>query len=61
MNISTTTDLFSPIQMGPYTLRKRMVMAPKTDIRASECDLPDQASLYGGDEHGDTDYPLMET
>lgn len=40
MNNSTTTDLFSPIQMGPYTLRNRMVMAPMTRNRAGAGNVP---------------------
>lgn len=27
----------------------------------AELNVPDQASFYGGDEHGYTDYPFMET
>lgn len=31
---STNTDLFSPVQLGKYTLRNRIVMAPMTRLRA---------------------------
>jgi N-ethylmaleimide reductase len=40
MNNETTADLFSPIEMGPYTLRNRIVMAPMTRNRAGEGNVP---------------------
>ncbi|HET9229055.1 MAG TPA: alkene reductase [Thermoanaerobaculia bacterium] len=33
-------ELLSPVQVGPYTLRNRMVMAPMTRNRAGEGDAP---------------------
>lgn len=32
--MSSATDLFSPVQVGPYTLPNRIVMAPMTRLRA---------------------------
>ncbi len=40
---STSTNLFSPIKMGPYTLKNRMVMAPMTRDRALAPDNVPQA------------------
>ena len=37
---SGTQDLFSPVTIGPYTLRNRMVMAPLTRNRAGEGNVP---------------------
>ncbi len=37
---SDTIDLFSPITIGPHTLRNRMVMAPLTRNRAGEGNVP---------------------
>ena len=37
---SDTIDLFSPITIGPLTLRNRMVMAPLTRTRAGEGNVP---------------------
>ena len=34
MENAASTDLFSPIQLGPYTLNNRIVMAPMTRNRA---------------------------
>lgn len=34
------TDLFAPIQLGPYELRNRMVMAPLTRNRAGQGQVP---------------------
>lgn len=36
----TALDLFSPIQLGPYELRNRIVMAPLTRSRAGEGNVP---------------------
>ena len=30
--LATRTDLFDPVQLGPYTLANRIVMAPLTRI-----------------------------
>ena len=39
--------LFSPVQVGPYTLRNRIVMAPMTRSRAGEGNVPtDLGALY---------------
>ncbi|HEY8857228.1 MAG TPA: alkene reductase [Rugosibacter sp.] len=40
--MTTTKDinLFSPIQLGPYTLKNRMTMAPMTRNRANEANAP---------------------
>ena len=39
--------LFSPVQVGPYTLRNRIVMAPMTRNRAGEGNVPtDLMALY---------------
>ncbi len=35
-----TTDLFTPLQMGPYTLANRIVMAPLTRNRAGAGNVP---------------------
>jgi len=35
-----TTDLFSPVQLGPYTLPNRIIMAPMTRNRAGEGNVP---------------------
>jgi N-ethylmaleimide reductase len=43
----TQTNLFTPVQVGPYTLRNRMVMAPMTRSRAAEGNVPaDLAVTY---------------
>lgn len=34
------TDLFTPVELGPYTLRNRFVMAPMTRNRAGAGDVP---------------------
>ena len=41
--------LLTPVQVGPYTLRNRMVMAPMTRNRAGEGDAPTElnATYYG--------------
>ena len=38
--MNQSTDLFSPIQLGPYELRNRMVMAPLTRNRAGQGQVP---------------------
>jgi N-ethylmaleimide reductase len=40
MNNNTKADLFSPIEMGPYALRNRVIMAPMTRNRAGEGHVP---------------------
>ncbi len=42
------TDLFDPVQLGPYTLRNRIVMAPLTRSRADDAGVPGelQATYY---------------
>ncbi len=42
------TDLFDPVQLGPYTLANRVVMAPLTRSRADEAGVPGelQATYY---------------
>ena len=40
MNNNATIDLFSPIDLGSYTLRNRMVMAPMTRNRAGDGNVP---------------------
>jgi N-ethylmaleimide reductase len=40
MAYTTSTDLFSPVQLGPYTLPNRIVMAPMTRNRAAEGNVP---------------------
>ncbi len=44
-----TTDLFDPVQLGPYTLKNRIVMAPLTRSRADDAGVPGelQATYYG--------------
>lgn len=37
---SATTDLFSPVKLGPLTLANRIVMAPLTRSRAGKGDVP---------------------
>ncbi|MFL6235822.1 MAG: alkene reductase [Thermoanaerobaculia bacterium] len=37
--------LFSPVQVGPYTLRNRMVMAPMTRNRAGEGNVPSDLAV----------------
>jgi N-ethylmaleimide reductase len=39
-NPESSTDLFSPVQLGPYRLRNRIVMAPLTRSRASSGGVP---------------------
>ena len=42
-----TTTLFTPIQVGPYTLRNRIVMAPLTRSRAADGNRPHELNaLY---------------
>ncbi|MDJ0707358.1 MAG: alkene reductase [Leptolyngbyaceae cyanobacterium MO_188.B28] len=38
--LSTQTDLFTPVQLGPYTLSNRIVMAPLTRNRAGRGNVP---------------------
>lgn len=38
--MSSTIDLFSPVQVGPYSLPNRIVMAPMTRNRAGEGNVP---------------------
>jgi N-ethylmaleimide reductase len=42
------TDLFNPVQLGPYTLANRIVMAPLTRSRADDAGVPGelQATYY---------------
>lgn len=40
MTYTTSTDLFSPVQVGPYTLPNRIVMAPMTRSRAGTGNAP---------------------
>jgi N-ethylmaleimide reductase len=42
------TDLFDPVDLGPYRLRNRVVMAPLTRSRADEAGVPGelQATYY---------------
>ncbi|MBD2251314.1 alkene reductase [Nostoc parmelioides] len=42
MSELTNADLFSPVQLGPYTLANRIVMAPMTRNRSSEGNVPTQ-------------------
>jgi len=43
------TDLFDPVELGPYTLRNRIVMAPLTRSRADDNGVPGElASIYYG-------------
>lgn len=43
------TDLFDPVQLGPYRLRNRIVMAPLTRSRADDAGVPGElhAIYYG--------------
>ncbi len=43
-----STDLFDPVQLGPYTLHNRIVMAPLTRSRADDAGVPGelQATYY---------------
>ncbi len=42
-----TTNLFTPLQVGPYTLRNRIVMAPLTRSRAADGNVPHELNaLY---------------
>jgi N-ethylmaleimide reductase len=45
----TATDLFDAVQLGPYTLANRIVMAPLTRSRADDAGVPGelQATYYG--------------
>ena len=46
---STATDLFTPIQLGPYQLSNRIVMAPLTRNRAGDANVPQAMNaLYYG-------------
>ena len=40
-----TADLFSPMSMGPLTLKNRMVMAPLTRNRAGEGNVPQDMNV----------------
>jgi len=40
MRLAMSTDLFSPVKMGPLTLANRIVMAPLTRSRAGAGDVP---------------------
>ena len=40
-----TTNLFTPLQMGPYTLANRIVMAPLTRNRAGAGNVPQPMSV----------------
>ena len=42
---ATTETLLSPIQMGPYSLRNRMAMAPMTRNRAVEGEVPSELAV----------------
>jgi N-ethylmaleimide reductase len=42
---SQIVDLFSPVQLGPITLKNRMVMAPLTRNRAGADGVPQQLNL----------------
>jgi len=39
-NMNNKPDLFTPIQIGPYTLPNRIVMAPMTRNRAGDGNVP---------------------
>ena len=39
------TQLFSPLQLGPYTLKHRVVHAPTTRLRANSDDSPSELML----------------
>ncbi len=42
-----TTNLFTPLELGPYTLRNRIVMAPLTRSRAADGNVPHELNaLY---------------
>src|SRR5689334_16047311 len=44
---TTHPNVFTPVEVGPYTLRNRMVMAPMTRSRAAEGNVPaDLAVTY---------------
>lgn len=47
--ILAAADLFNPVQLGPYQLKNRIVMAPMTRARAQEGDVPNPlaAEYYG--------------
>ena len=45
MQDTDTTDLFTPIGLGPYTLPNRIVMAPMTRNRADPGNVPSELSL----------------
>ena len=46
---ATKTDLFDPVQLGPYRLANRIVMAPLTRSRADDAGVPGSlhATYYG--------------
>ena len=44
MSIEQHPTLLTPVQLGPYTLRNRMVMAPMTRNRAGEGNVPSASS-----------------
>jgi N-ethylmaleimide reductase len=43
------STLFTPAQIGPYTMSHRVVLAPMTRLRSNESDtpLPMMADFYG--------------
>jgi N-ethylmaleimide reductase len=47
-HVTSTTDLFDPVRLGPYELRNRIVMAPLTRSRADDNGVPGklQATYY---------------
>lgn len=45
MNEHRQTDLFTPVALGPYILRNRIVMAPMTRNRAGAGDVPQQINV----------------
>ena len=48
-DLAAQTDLFDPVQLGPYKLANRIVMAPLTRSRADDDGVPGelQATYYG--------------
>ena len=49
MSTHAESDLFQPVELGPYTLANRIVMAPLTRSRANKDDAPYEmhADYYG--------------
>jgi 2,4-dienoyl-CoA reductase-like NADH-dependent reductase (Old Yellow Enzyme family) len=49
MSTHAESDLFQPVELGPYTLANRIVMAPLTRSRANKDDAPSEmhAEYYG--------------